>query len=92
MSNPYLEPSSNASDRREIVGRDPRKISLEDLRGLDTPQSPIKSIRAYCVECAGDSEAEARKCPATQCPLWPFRMGKNVFHTRRSSDKGGADA
>lgn len=48
----------------------------------------IKSIRRYCVDvcCAGD-EAYARECPsdgrrtgkgqATNCPLHPYRMGKN---------------
>jgi len=28
------------------------------------------------------AQAEARKCTATTCPLWPFRMGRNPFRGR----------
>lgn len=35
-----------------------------------------KAIRLKCLDCCGDNMAEVRKCPATHCPLWRFRMGK----------------
>lgn len=35
-----------------------------------------KAIRMKCLDCCGDNMAEVRKCPATHCPLWRFRMGK----------------
>ena len=34
-----------------------------------------KAIRLFCAECCGWSWAEARRCPAETCPLWPYRPG-----------------
>lgn len=34
-----------------------------------------KAIRLKCLECCCDSSAEVRSCPATECPLWRYRMG-----------------
>jgi hypothetical protein len=58
----------------ETEGIDPRTLSPKlfgDLPG------PLAAIRAKCVDCSGGSYAEARKCTATGCPLWPYRMGTN---------------
>ena len=38
--------------------------------------TPGKSIRTYCLWCAGQSSAEARHCPAALCALWPWRFGQ----------------
>ena len=40
--------------------------------------SPLKSIRLKCLDCAGNEEVEIRLCPILDCPLYPFRMGKNL--------------
>lgn len=79
---PYLEPSPHSCDRGENIGIDPAKLSKRDLKGLGHPTSPLKAIRANCVACSGDSYAEANKCPATGCQLWPYRMGRNPFHAK----------
>lgn len=42
-------------------------------------KSPLKAIRAKCLDCSGDYINEVRECPITDCPLYPFRMGKNPF-------------
>ena len=39
-------------------------------------KTPIKAIRAYCVECSGGSTKEVKFCPIKNCPLYPYRMGK----------------
>ena len=39
--------------------------------------TPLKSIRAKCLDCCCDQAQEVRFCPSQTCPLWPFRMGKN---------------
>lgn len=39
--------------------------------------TPVKSIRAYCLECSNQQPAEVKNCHLTDCPLWPYRMGKN---------------
>ena len=37
--------------------------------------TPIKAIRAKCMDCSGGSFLEVRECPCTGCPLYPYRMG-----------------
>ena len=78
----YLEPSPIRADGGNEVGKVPASISRDDLLALGHPESPIKAIRAKCVDCSGGSESEARKCVAFGCALWPFRMGVNPFHAR----------
>jgi hypothetical protein len=44
--------------------------------------TPMKAIRARCLECAGRSMKAVRECArgseATEpCPLHPYRMGRN---------------
>lgn len=39
--------------------------------------SPIRSIRAKCLECSGYMPSEVRNCEIKECPLYFFRMGKN---------------
>ena len=40
-----------------------------------------KAIRLKCIDCCGGNTTEVRKCPATHCPLWRFRMGKEIKDT-----------
>lgn len=39
--------------------------------------TPMKAIRAKCLDCCCWQQQEVRLCPATGCPLHPYRMGKN---------------
>ena len=34
-----------------------------------------KAIRLKCLDCCCGNNAEVRRCPATKCPLWRYRMG-----------------
>ena len=64
------------------VGRDPRTMSADELVALGHQRmSPIKAIRARCVNCCGGSTQEVRFCTAASCPAWPFRMGKSPWRT-----------
>lgn len=45
--------------------------------------SPGKAIRAYCLSCVCDNAAEVRRCHLTNCPLHPFRFGKNPFYGKK---------
>ncbi len=38
--------------------------------------TPMKSIRAKCLDCSCQQRKEVRLCPVTSCALWPYRMGK----------------
>ena len=44
--------------------------------------SPIKAIRAKCLDCCIGQREEVKLCPAKDCPLWPFRLGKNPNRKR----------
>ena len=34
-----------------------------------------KAIRLKCLDCCCGKSAEVRRCSATSCPLWRYRMG-----------------
>ena len=64
-------------------GRDPRNMTRSEFAEMGhTETSPIKAIRAKCVDCCAGELAEVRHCAATACPLWPFRMGVNPLNAR----------
>jgi hypothetical protein len=74
--NSLLMPSPYDTDAGELIGRDPRTVPAADyetagvvLRGAQA------AIRAKCIDCSGGNKAEVRKCTATSCALWPWRMG-----------------
>jgi hypothetical protein len=85
----YLEPSPNDADRGEKVGVNPTSLSKPQILALGHPPSPIKAIRAKCLDCCNYQPSEVRKCTAIDCALWPLRMGKNVYHAR-AARKGKA--
>lgn len=39
--------------------------------------TPLKAIRAKCLDCMYDNQNEVRLCPSEGCPLWEYRFGKN---------------
>ena len=48
--------------------------------------SPIKAIRAKCLDCAYTSQ-EVALCPCKDCPLYPFRFGKNPYRKERTPEQ-----
>ena len=42
-------------------------------------KTPLKAIRAKCIECSCGQKNEVKLCPVTGCPLYPFRIGKNPY-------------
>jgi len=42
-------------------------------------QSPLRAIRAKCLDCSCYQASEVRLCEAVRCPLWPFRAGKHPW-------------
>jgi len=40
-------------------------------------KTPLKSIRANCLECSNHQPSLVKDCHITECPLWHFRLGKN---------------
>ena len=37
--------------------------------------TPIKAIRAKCLDCCGGQPKEVRLCACEKCPLFPYRLG-----------------
>lgn len=48
-----------------------------DGKGTARAMTPIRAIRAKCIDCSGDNVAEVRACALADCPLHPYRMGRN---------------
>ena len=38
-------------------------------------RTPIKAIRAKCLDCTCNQVVEVRNCPIKKCPLYEYRMG-----------------
>lgn len=45
--------------------------------------TPVKAIRAKCMDCCYGQANEVRLCPCTDCSLWPFRLGHNPNIVRK---------
>ena len=45
--------------------------------------NPVIVMRLFCLECCGQSRSEVRKCPNTNCRLYPYRMGTNPYRKHR---------
>lgn len=74
-----------------------RKDELRDCKTctiageeFEQPHSPVKAIRAFCMDCMGGSKTAEQgsiaSCPSKgRCALWPFRFGKNPFIDKNSN-------
>ena len=49
--------------------------------------TPIKAIRAKCIDCSCGELKEVRECPITKCPIWPYRMGKRPKEETETAGK-----
>jgi hypothetical protein len=71
--------------------------SHEDGKRPKSTRNPVKAIRAFCLECVCGSPREVELCVSPECPLYPFRLGKNPYrappsekqreHARRLSEQ-----
>lgn len=54
---------------------------------MNGTRTPLKAIRAKCLDCMSGSAHEVRLCPSSDCPLYAYRLGKRP---RVSQDTGEA--
>lgn len=61
------------------------KVNVQPPEGYtgEVITSPLKAIRAKCIECSNNMLGEIKECTVTGCPLWPFRMNKNPYRQTR---------
>jgi hypothetical protein len=70
------------------VGRDPDQMTAEELIALGhSAMSPLKALRLRCIDCYGGSLKSVRGCTSTDCPSWPFRMGRNPWRAPVSEER-----
>ncbi len=74
----FHEISSSKNDSGELASR----VPLDILSLNFSAQNPVKAIRTRCIDCFCGDKSEVRKCVATDCPSWPFRMGTNPFRKK----------
>ena len=71
------------------VGKNPLLLGGKSLAQAGLPKTtPLKAIRAKCLDCVCNQYSEVRNCISLDCDLWPFRMGSNPYQKRG----GGLDA
>lgn len=56
------------------------KHKIRDKKGalVEVNLTPIRAIRKFCVECMVFIADEIDSCIAQNCPLYPFRSGKEL--------------
>ena len=59
----------------EIENTELEDAETED--GNTKVMTPMKAIRAKCLDCCAGQYSEVKMCPCTTCPLYDFRLGKN---------------
>lgn len=58
-----------------------QKIENEILK--HKANSPQKAIVNFCISCMGYHKSYVKECPALNCPLYDFRLGKNPYRKSR---------
>ena len=51
-------------------------ILLQGENLLKGYMTPIKAIRAKCLDCCCCQHKEVRLCTVLRCPVWLYRMGR----------------
>lgn len=67
-------PGSRVKSDREVQAAERRlRAALARARRDGNRAS---AIRAFCLQCMGGSLTDVKDCPSTDCPLHPFRTGR----------------
>lgn len=53
--------------------------------------TPMKSIRAKCLDCCGGVSKEVRLCTSEKCPLFPYRFGKRPKGYRDTTEEANSE-
>ena len=77
MSSTYTAPIVHA-DIKALAAIWPPTSDVAREAGHNA-QSPLRAIRAKCLDCSCYQASEVRLCEAIKCPLWPFRAGKHPW-------------
>jgi len=68
----------DADTRKKISGlaleTKRRSAKLREERGIP---SALKAIHQNCLDCGSGSFNDVKNCILSDCPLWPYRFGRN---------------
>lgn len=53
--------------------------------------SMAKGIRLNCLDCSAGSSNEVKRCELTDCPLWPYRLGRKPTAEEAADYAGPGD-
>lgn len=71
-------------------GINPFDLTEEQLKKIGHNRiPPMKAIRLKCLDCCCGNAAEVRRCSILDCPLWPFRLGRNRWRSPISDERRG---
>ena len=58
------------------------------MKGENKILTPIKAIRAKCLDCTNNQYTEIKECKMTKCSLHPYGLGKRP---KKDNDKQMVD-
>ena len=67
------------SRTREITSRLGDEAIDPEIRGY-------RDLRRHCLDFCAEGTAEVRYCAVINCPLWPYRLGRNPHNRRRGKN------
>ena len=69
----------NDNKKTAPISGEPKVIYVTSVSQTDEENkrrlTPIKAIRAKCLDCCCDSWLEVKLCPSRDCALYPYRLG-----------------
>lgn len=63
------------------------KTDEEFNREVSENRNVLRAIKLKCLDCSTYNINEIKECPVKNCPLYPFRLGKNPFRKRELSEE-----
>lgn len=63
------------------------KTDEEFNREVRENTNVLRAIKLKCLDCSTYNINEIKECPVKNCPLYPFRLGKNPFRKRELSEE-----
>ena len=54
--------------------------------------TPLKAIRAKCLDCCAGEANEVKLCEIESCSLWPYRFGKGMKRNFTEEQRAAASA
>ena len=63
------------------------KTDEEFKKEVSENTNVLRAIKLKCLDCSTYNINEIKECPVKECPLYPFRLGKNPFRKRELSEE-----